>query len=499
MAEPLKELDAQQDPSDDGYFRPTSLSYAAVHQVYVAKVESLMEGHDEGRDDDDNGLVLVDTIRKPGMPNVSRAFHRAGRRSRLHFDATGTVAPVNAAIVTCGGLCPGLNNVVRELVHCLHNTYHAHQVWGVVGGWNGFQYNNNNSNYPEPILLTNESVESIHHQGGSALKTSRGGLDVDAVLEFLTARQISHLYIIGGDGTHRGAYKVHEACRDRELNVAVCGVPKTIDNDIDFLDRSFGFVSAVEAAQNAIRTALVEARCTLPNGIGVIKLMGRSAGFLAAFAALGSGDVDAVLVPEVPIVLDGPHGILPHIFRRVQEKQHAVVVVAEGAGEELLGESSEREAGSGNKKLPPIAEYIHDQIQQYFHDHSQEARMKYVDPSYSVRSVPANAADSLYCTQLAQNAVHGCMNGLTGFSVGMNNNRTVYIPIPQLVATSPRSMDPSGPIWDRILAMTQQPSPPSSATATTTTVNVGEGETTTTEGGMEKSTSFPRLPEPTFH
>lgn len=232
----------------------------------------------------------------------------------------------------------------------------------------------------------------------------------------------------------------------------------------------------------------MEARCTLPNGIGVIKLMGRSAGFLAAFAALGSGDVDAVLVPEVPIALDGPHGILPHLFRRVQEKQHAVVVVAEGAGEELLGECSEREAGSGNKKLPPIAEYVRDQIVEYFNERKVEVRMKFVDPSYSVRSVPANATDALYCTQLAQNAVHGCMNGLTGFSTGLVNNRTVYIPIPQLVAASPRSMDPSGPIWDRVLAITQQPSPPA--------VDKADKDN---ESGTTKSTSFPRLPEPTFH
>ena len=412
------------------------------------------------------------------MPSISRAFYRAGRRQQgLHFDP----AHVKAAIVTCGGLCPGLNNVVRELVHSLRNMYHVRQeIWGVTGGWNGFV----NPDYP-PVLLTNEWVETIHHSGGSALKTSRGGLDVEKVVEFLTAREISHLYIIGGDGTHRAAYKVHQACMERNLNVAVAGVPKTIDNDCDYIDRSFGFVSAVEAAQNSIRTALVEARCTLPNGIGVIKLMGRSAGFLAAFAALGSGDVDAVLIPEVPIVLDGPHGILPHILRRVREKHYAIVVVAEGAGEELLGQSHEKEAGSGNKKLPPIAEYMRDQILEYFGERGVEARMKFVDPSYSVRSVPANAADSLYCTQLAHNAVHGCMAGLTGFSVGMVNNRTVYIPIPQLVATSPRSMDPRGPIWDRIRAMTGQPDP--------------EMLPEQPAQIMSEAPSFPRLPEPTVH
>ena len=259
-------------------------------------------------------------------------------------------------------------------------------------------------------------------------------------------------------------------------------------------DRSFGFYSAIEAAQTSIRTALVEARCTLPNGVGVIKLMGRSAGFLSAFAALGSGDVDAVLLPEVPIVLRGEKGLLPHIFQRVQEKQHAVVVVAEGAGQEFFADQDAgKEEGSGNDKLHPIAEYMVDQIKEYFAEHNQQVRTKFVDPSYSVRAVAANATDSLYCTQLAHNAVHGCMSGLTGFSVGMVNNRTVYIPIPQLVKTSPRSMDPRGPIWDRILAMTGQP----------------DTNDMDTPAGAEfrKSLSkrqnhpeiFPQLPEPTVH
>lgn len=239
--------------------------------------------------------------------------------------------------------------------------------------------------------------------------------------------------------------------------IRTTGIPKTIDNDVDYIDRSFGFLSAVEAAQASINTARVEASCTRPNGVGVIKLMGREAGFLATIAALSSGDVDAVLVPEVPIVLDGPKGILPFIRKRVREQRYAVVVVAEGAGEELLGLSKEKESGSGNKKFLPIAEFIRDKIKEHFASHGEVATMKYVDPSYNVRSVPANAADSLYCTQLAQNAVHGCMAGYTGFSTGLVNNRTVYIPIPLLTATSPRGLNPSSDVWERVIAMTGQP------------------------------------------
>ena len=414
-----------------------------------------------------------------------RALHRAGPRQLLHF------APptVHAAIVTCGGLCPGLNNVIRELVHSLYYLYGVRQVWGVTGGFNGFL---GKEGY-DPILLTNSMVENIHHEGGTVLRSSRGGFEEAKILEFLREKKIDQLYVIGGDGTHRAAYKISQACRENKLNVAVAGIPKTIDNDVDYIDRSFGFVSAVEAAQNSIRTAKTEAQCNMPNGIGIIKLMGRSAGFLAAYAALGSGDVDCVLVPEVDIVLEGPDGILPFIRQRVKEQKYAVVVVAEGAGEELLGESTMTDAG-GNKKLPPIGEFIRCRIEEYFAKLNEECTVKYIDPSYMVRSVPANAADSLYCMALAQNAVHGAMAGYTGFTTGLVNNRMVYLPIPQVVSASPRSLNPFGQTWERVLAMTGQPNTavrPDDDDYSDIDVAVGQDGETIVE--------FPPRPEPSLH
>ena len=203
------------------------------------------------------------------------------------------------------------------------------------------------------IILTVDNVADIHHQGGTILASSRGGFDIDIIIKFLTKHDISQLYVIGGDGTHRGAYIISEEVVKRNLNIAVVGIPKTIDNDVDYIDRSFGFTTSVEAAQAAILSAKTEARCNLPNGIGIVKLMGRSAGFIAVHATLASGDVDLCLVPEVAIELDGEQGCLPFLLQRVAEQGHAVVVVAEGAGEELLGQSVEKDA-SGNKKLPPI-------------------------------------------------------------------------------------------------------------------------------------------------
>lgn len=307
-----------------------------------------------------------------------------------------------------------------------------------------------------PLDLTPEKVEDIHHSGGTILGSSRGGFDIDKICEFIKSKDIKQLFVIGGDGTHRGAFKIHETCMERGLHVAVAGIPKTIDNDVDYIDRSFGFISSVEAAQTAIRAAKVEASCNLPNGIGIVKLMGRSSGYIAAHACLGSGDVDLCLIPEVPIVLDGPTGCLPHLWKRVKDKGYAVVVVAEGAGEELLGESTETDA-SGNKKLPEIGPHMKKVINEYFQSKGAEATVKYIDPSYMIRSVPANATDTVYCMQLGQNAVHGTMAGYTGFSVGLCNNKMCLLPIPELVSTSPRQMDPKGRTWERILAVTRQP------------------------------------------
>lgn len=393
-------------------------------------------------------FIVNDIVRKRSGHGTSDAFVRAGPRSTLHFDPSS----VRAAIVCCGGLCPGLNNVIRDIVRALFHLYGVENVMGIRGGYNGF------SGKPgfEPMDLTLENVQDCHHLGGTILASSRGGFDVNTIIDFLEMHNINQLYVIGGDGTHRGANIISEECFNRNLNISIVGIPKTIDNDVDIIDRSFGFTTSVEAAQAAIISAKTEAKCNLPNGIGIVKLMGRSAGFIASHACLASGDVDLCLVPEFDIELEGETGCLPYIFRRVQEQGHAVIVVAEGAGEDLLGRNTATDAG-GNRKLPPIGEFLKKVIADYFTKQGVEATVKYIDPSYMIRSVPANASDSLYCMLLAQNAVHGAMAGYTAFSVGLVNNRVVYIPIPRLVATSPRVMDPVGRTWERVLAATGQP------------------------------------------
>eukprot|EP00752_Nemacystus_decipiens_P004747 g4324.t2 len=397
-----------------------------------------------GEDD----VVIYEHVRGAGRMPAARGFLRAGPRASLHFKPK----EVRAAVVTCGGLCPGLNSVIHHLVLTLLNIYDAEKVVGIVGGFAGFW----DENQP-PVELTVKDVELVQHEGGSILGSARGGFDLDKIIDFINKNEINQVYIIGGDGTHRGAVRIATECMARNMNVAVAGVPKTIDNDVDIIDRSFGFLTSVEAAQHAIDSATTEARCAVPNGVGVVKLMGRSSGFIAAFATLASGDVDLCLVPESDIVLEGPKGCLPHVMKRVKEKGYAVVVVAEGAGEELLGQTGETDA-TGHKTHPPIGPFMKTRIEKYFTDRGEVCNVKYIDPSYMIRSVAANSYDQIYCMQLAQNAVHGAMAGYTAFSAGMVNDRTVYLPMAELVANSPRIVNPLGRTWENVLTVTRQPS-----------------------------------------
>ena len=438
----------------DVYMLPVARLSRGDAPVQIAPSRTNTMG-DDGRSGynqliDKEDLILGDIVRKPGIGQFSRGYLRAGPRKTLYFEPK----QVTAAIVTCGGLCPGLNNIVRHVTKSLLDLYGAKEVYGVRGGWWGFH-----DDHEGPLQLTHDCVSGIHHWGGTILGSARGGFDLEKVFAFCAARGVNQLYVVGGDGTHRAANKVGLAAVERKLDLSVAGIPKTIDNDLDLIDRSFGFNSAVAAAQDAIKSAKTEARCNVPNGIGVVKLMGRHAGFIAAHATLASGDVDLCLIPEVKVELDGKYGILGHISRVLEKKGHAVVVVAEGAGEELVGASAEVDAG-GNRKLPEIGPFIKDALNRHFKAEGTTVNVKYIDPSYMIRSVAANASDSLYCMLLAQNAVHGAMAGYTCFTTGMCCARTVFLPIPALVENSPRMMDKRGRTWERVISVTGQPNRP---------------------------------------
>jgi 6-phosphofructokinase 1 len=386
-----------------------------------------------------------------GAPILSMpSFELAGPRDRIFFEPS----ELRCGIVTCGGLCPGINNVIRGLVLELTHAYGVREILGFRYGFEGLVARHGHA----PVQLAPEHVADIHQQGGTVLGTSRGGQDPGEMVDTLVRLGIRALFVIGGDGTLRGAMKIVAEIERRNLSIAVVGIPKTIDNDIHFIDRSFGFESAYAAAVEVIRSAHVEAKGAR-NGIGLVKLMGRHSGFIACHAALASTDVNFVLIPEVRLNLDGEAGLLRALEQRLAERSHAVVVVAEGAGQELCEEPS-GDAGatdaSGNVKLKDIGYVLRDRINQHFQKRGTEITLKYIDPSYQIRSVPASPSDSVFCWNLARNAVHAAMAGNTELVMGRWHGRFVHVPLP-LATRFRKQVDLAEDLWMSVIESTGQP------------------------------------------
>jgi 6-phosphofructokinase 1 len=396
-------------------------------------------------------VLLDDTVEmaaRRGVPvGELPAFEPGGPRARLFFDP----AVTRVGVVTCGGLCPGLNNVVHGLVMELYGHYGVTSVTGFRNGYLGLT----RSGSKDSMTLTPDSVRGINSEGGTVLGTSRGGQDPAEMVDTLAQRAIDVLFVVGGDGTLRGAQALADEAERRGMSLAIVGIPKTIDNDIPWIDQSFGFQTAFSRAAESIRAAHTEARST-PDGVGLIKLMGRHSGFIAAYASLASEDVDMVLVPEVPVVLEGEQGVLAHLDRVMNRQGHAVVVVAEGAGQDLCADQAQARDASGNVRLGDIGGLLRERITQHMAARGRAISLRYVDPGYAIRSVPANPFDSVYCTRLAQAAVHAAMAGRTATVVGRWHGRFVHLPI-ALATGSRNQVDPSGDLWLSVLEATGQP------------------------------------------
>lgn len=380
--------------------------------------------------------------------NRPPAFEPAGPRSKIFFDPK----KLACGIVTCGGLCPGLNNVIRSIVLMLHYGYGVKQILGFRYGYAGLS----SKNGLEPLHLIPQTVDTIHERGGTILGTSRGPQDIGEMVDHLVNLKIGILFAIGGDGTLRGASAISQEISRRGLQISVIGIPKTIDNDLQWIERSFGFATAVEEASRTIEAAHTEARGAW-NGIGLVKLMGRDSGFIAGHASLANSDVNFCLIPEIPFSLRGANGFLAALGRRLKTKPHAVIVAAEGVGQDLLQNPTLQEHdASGNLRLKDIGYFLKEQMTRYFLDLGQEVTIKYIDPSYTIRSLPANSLDSEFCLILGQHAVHAGMAGRTNMLVGYWNQRFTHVPIPLAVA-SRKCIDPDGAFWQRVLDATGQP------------------------------------------
>ncbi len=375
------------------------------------------------------------------------AFEAAGPRADIFFDPT----KLTCGIVTCGGLCPGLNDVIRSLFLTLRHGYGVQKVLGFRYGYSGLAPNPR----AKPLELDAPTVENIHHKGGTLLGSSRGHQDVGQMVEQLRLLDVGILFAVGGDGTLRGAHAIAAEVARRGLAISVIGIPKTIDNDLMWTQRTFGFATAVEAARSVIHAAHTEARAVW-HGVGLVKLMGRHAGFIAAHATLASGDVNFCLVPEVPFTLDGRGGLFDLLVARLQARRHAVIVVAEGAGQNLIdGDDAGRDA-SGNQKLKDIGRFLRQELRTRWAEREIPINVKYIDPSYIIRGQPANSADSSFCLMLGQHAVHAGMAGRSHMMVGFWNHRFTHVPL-ALVADRPKALRPQGETWQRVLEATGQP------------------------------------------
>lgn len=390
----------------------------------------------------DNTLHLLETR---GRDAELPVFECAGPRPEIYFDP----AEVRAGIVTCGGLCPGINDVVRSLVMVLWHRYGVRHIEGFRYGYEGI----NPEFGHEPIPLTPEAVMRIHQWGGTILGTSRGPQTPEPCIRHLTQRGVNMLFTIGGDGTQRGALALSEEARRQGADLAIVGLPKTIDNDILFVEQSFGFQTAFTKAVDAIDAAHTEALAAR-HGVGLVKVMGRHSGFIAAYAGLANTDANYVLIPEVQFDLDGAGGLLAHLERRLEAREHAVIVVAEGAGQQYVAASGVDK--SGNRRLGDIGPFLQDRITDHFRSQNKPITVKYIDPSYMIRGLPATPHDSVLCFRLGAYAVHAAMSGRTELVIGKWHGRFVHVPI-ALAVRKRQCVDPMGDLWLSVLEATGQP------------------------------------------
>ena len=420
-----------------------------------AKISSPIKKHSWGKQlknfisDDDRIIVdlklsdITSMIKKGKEP---ACFEMAGPREKIYFDPS----KLRCALVTCGGLCPGLNDIIRSIVLELYYGYGVHNIYGIRYGLQGFI-----SEFGHDIIdLTPGFVCNLLDMGGSILGSSRGPQSIDEIADSLERMNIGILFMIGGDGTLIAASKIADAITKRGLKISVIGIPKTIDNDIHMVSRSFGFDTAVDVATDAIKAAHNEAQ-GYPNGIGLIKLMGRHSGFIAATATLAQQDVNFVLIPEIDIDLDGKNGLLRAIEMRLDLRKHAVVVVAEGAGQNFIESMDNERDASGNIKLKDIGLFLKNKIISYFKEKNIDISLKYIDPSYIIRSLPANANDSVFCGFLGRDAVHAGMAGKTKLIISHWNNSFVYVPM-ALSAGKRKHVLPNGKLWRTVLEATGQ-------------------------------------------
>lgn len=431
--------------------QPDELSNLTIDKLGQPLIDSpLLQTARDFTDDNERILIYSHIENIKAYENSSAAppmFEMAGPRRKIYFDTK----QIKCGVVTCGGLCPGLNDVIRTITLNLYWQYGVKDVVGFKYGYLGLTMKSPD----KPFMLTPDLVNDIHLKGGDILSSSRGPQDIGDMVDTLQKTGIDILFVIGGDGTMRGASELVREINKRGLKISIIGIPKTIDNDLSGIETSFGFSTAVEATRYAIQSAHAEARGAW-NGIGLVKLMGRDSGFIAAYATLANSDVNFCFIPEVPLVLEGDNGFLKCLEKRLERKHHALIVVAEGVGKQMaLNTGSQKTDASGNILYEDIGLLLKQNIKKYFSEKGIPISLKYIDPSYMIRSLPTDSNDAAFCVMLGQNAVHAGISGRTNMVIGYWNRYFVHIPM-SLTTLKRKKVDPKGHLWQTVLQMTGQ-------------------------------------------
>ena len=414
-------------------------------EAKFSTLKSPCYGDPKNRDVLSGGWIRRDLFQKHNelvKADNGELYIRGGPRFHIALDNL----RVRACIMSCGGLCPGINVVIRELVMALRYNYGVAEIYGIKWGFLGF------TKKDCWVRLNPEDVKEIHLLGGTVLGTSRSGFDGEEIAKQLIKNNINMVFFIGGDGTHRGIKELSKILKEKKKKIILVGIPKSIDNDMPIIDKSFGLESAIQESVRTIRAANVEANCNL-NGIGLVKLFGRSSGFVAMLSTLAARDVNICLIPEIPFNLYGDNGLLDFIFQRIQIKEHCVIVVSDGARFSIKDYKTQN-----GKPVEDIGIVIKKEIIKKSEEIGIEVNLKYMDPTYVVRAVPANEYDCNLCAKLAESAVHCAFAGFTNFSVGMINNKPCMIPLDKMCGKAERKVEFNSDDYLMLLASTGQPS-----------------------------------------
>ena len=326
---------------------------------------------------------------------------------------------IRVGVLTGGGDCPGLNAVIRGVVK--KSAGNNVEIIGIKNGWKGLVDN-------ESVELGLESVSGILPKGGTILGTSRTNPykrpdDLARVIENYKKMKLDALIAIGGEDTLGVANKLSKEGK----GINVVGVPKTIDNDLNATDVTFGFDTAVNIATEAIDRLHTTAESH--HRIMVVEVMGRHAGWIAIHSGIAAG-ADVILIPELKMDLEEICASLKR--RHAKGKGFSIVVVAEGAtfkeGQVITQE--EKLDSFGHVRLGGIGERLAAEIESRTGFETRVTVLGHIQ-----RGGTPSAFDRVLATRFGVKAMELVLNKKFGYMASLKGTEIVEVPIKEAVGT----------------------------------------------------------------